>query len=108
MAAVLAACAAPGMSRGATGATGVAHCTERIIVTFLQPQGHAPDPALVAHMARDARAQLTFLRTAGPGLYVFRLSAPGSGAGCRGALARLRHDPRIRSVDVDRRRRAGH
>lgn len=80
-------------------------CESRVILTFPADRGSHPDTALVADIARTARVRLEFLRSAGPGLYVFALAAPGDDPDCRRAIARLRDDSRVRSVDLDRRRR---
>jgi hypothetical protein len=81
-------------------------CSTRVIVTFAQRQGKTPSPELVTQIAHEAGIQLGFIRAAGPGLYVFSLTAGGSDPSCRQALTRLRRNARIRSVDVDARRRA--
>jgi hypothetical protein len=52
----------------------------------------------------DADVTLHFLRTAGPTLHVYELSARGKDPGCRSALTRLRQDSRVRFAEPDRRR----
>jgi hypothetical protein len=79
-------------------------CASQIIVTFLQPPDGDPDDDFVSSLASTAGAQLVFLRSAGPGLYVFALTGPESDAGCHEPLERLRRDPRVRSVEIDARR----
>lgn len=81
-------------------------CSTRVIVTFARRQGRTPSAELVTQIAHQAGIQLSFIRAAGPGLYVFSLTASGSDPSCRQALMRLRRNARIRSVDVDARRRA--
>jgi hypothetical protein len=104
--AVLAACAHTALR--ASELAGDGHdpsCTTRVIVIFTEDQGAAPSPELVTGIAREAAMQLTFIRTVGPGLYVFSLTAADSDPSCAQALMRLRQNARIRSVDVDARRR---
>ncbi len=69
---------------------------------FARDQGSRPGDRYVRQLAHSDGVQLTFLRTIGPGLYLFSLTAPGMD--CRDALERLRHDANVRSVDVDKRR----
>jgi hypothetical protein len=92
--------------QGAAVPPTTAHCDARIIMTFNQTLDEAPNDAFVTDLAHAAKAHLTFLRIAGPNLYVFSLVAAEADPGCRNALERLRRDPRIRSVDVDERRKA--
>jgi len=81
-------------------------CETTIIASFFREQGSRPDERFVTDLAHAAAVHLTFLRSIGPHLYVFSVTAPDADPGCREALERLRHDPRVRSVDVDTRRRA--
>jgi hypothetical protein len=81
-------------------------CETPIIATFSEDQGSRPDDGFVTDLARSADVHLTFLRLAGPGLYVFTLSATDPDPNCREALERLRRDTRVRSVDKDMRRKA--
>ena len=62
---------------------------------------------MVAALAQDANVELIFLREAGPGLYVYTLATDEADPGCTAALARLRADSRVRSVDLDERRGIG-
>jgi hypothetical protein len=78
-------------------------CATQVIVAFSRDQGNRPSDRFVSDLARADGVRLTFLRTLGSGLYVFLLAAPDSK--CRDALERLRRDARVRSVDVDQRRR---
>jgi len=78
-------------------------CATQVIVAFSRDQGNRPSDRFVRDLARADGVRLTFLRTIGLGLYVFSLAAPDSN--CRDALERLRRDARVRSVDVDQRRR---
>ena len=81
-------------------------CRCQIIVSLREDPGGRVDDGFVTDLARVSAVQLTFLRAIGPNLYVFSLVAADSDPSCRGALARLRRDPRVRSVDLDERRRA--
>jgi len=99
---ILAACASSNTPEKAGGA----HrdpCTSQVIITFTHDQGTTPDAELIEQIARAASVQLSYVRTAGPGLYVFSLAA--AEASCEEALQRLRRDARVRSVDVDAHRR---
>jgi hypothetical protein len=80
-------------------------CEQRIIVSFQHDPGRAPDASFVTDLARATRVQLTFLRLAGPNLYVFSLSTSDPDPRCAAAIDRLRKDARIRSVDLDQQRR---
>jgi len=96
-----------GCAGGAAPAAGSTQiCGQRIIVSFRHDPGGAPDASFVTDLARATRVQLTFLRLAGPNLYVFSLSTTDPDPRCAAALDRLRKDARIRSVDLDERRRA--
>ena len=104
--ALLAACAHNALRASEVAAGG--HdptCSTRVIVIFTENQGAVPSPELVTGIARESAMQLTFIRAIGPGLYVFSLTAADSDPSCAQALMRLRQNPRIRSVDVDARRR---
>ena len=81
-------------------------CETTVIASFFQEQGSPPDERFVTDLAHAAAVHLTFLRSIGANLYVFSMTAPDADPQCHEALERLRHDPRVRSVDVDARRRA--
>jgi len=102
---MVAACAASDASQK-PGAAHDAACASQVIIVFAQAQAATPDPGLVAQIAQAASVQLSYVRTAGPGLYVFSMSAADADSSCKDALHRLRQDARVRSVDVDARRRA--
>jgi len=53
----------------------------------------------------DAEVNLTFLRSTGPTLHVYELSARGQDPGCRSALTRLRQDSRVRFAEPAARRK---
>ncbi len=76
----------------------------RVIVTFTQNLGERPADSVVTEISRATNVTLVFVRTAGPGLYVFQLDAGATDEDCHLALARLRGDVRVRSVDIDQRR----
>jgi hypothetical protein len=102
---MLAACA----SSNTPAKAGGAHrdpCASQVIITFTQNQGTTPNSELIEQIARAASVQLSYVRTAGPGLYVFSLSTAEADPSCEDALRRLRRDARVRSVDVDAHRRA--
>jgi hypothetical protein len=80
-------------------------CESQIIVTFLQPLDGDPDEDLVSSLAAGAGVRLVFLRSAGTGLYVFALMGRESDVSCDHPLERLRRDPRVRSADIDTRRK---
>ena len=81
---------------------GAQTCNARVMIQFAEPptagDRTAPD---VSAIALSAGVELEFLRTAGSDIFVFSLMDEGSDASCGPALARLRSDPRVRSVDID-------
>ena len=79
-------------------------CHARVVMTFAQSAGERPADDFVMEIARAANVALVFERAAGPGLYVFQLDADDSDETCSRALAHLRQDERVRSVDLDQRR----
>jgi hypothetical protein len=102
---LLAACAAPveGPSDATAGASAAAAgCTTQVIVALATPVEGQPDATLVEDLARTAAVNLAYVRSLSTSLHVFELSAQDPD--CGGALDRLRADPRVRSVDEDRRR----
>jgi hypothetical protein len=76
-------------------------CQQQIMVTLAGTPDGEPGSKLVTDLAHTAAVELEYLRAVSPGTFVFSLTADGSDSGCRDALERLRHDPRIRSVEVD-------
>jgi hypothetical protein len=74
-----------------------------VIVAFSKDQGSRPSDRFVSDLARVDGVRLTFLRTIRADLYVFSVEA--SDADCPHALERLRHDARVRSIDINGRRR---
>ena len=79
-------------------------CHTRVVITFAGSPGERPADDFVMEISRAANVVLVFVRAAGPGLYVFQLDADDSDESCSLALARLRRDARVRSVDLDQRR----
>jgi hypothetical protein len=65
-----------------------------------------PVPSLVEELSRASGARLELVRAMTTNLHLFSLTAAGTEAECLAAIERLRRDPRVRSVDVDQRRRA--
>jgi len=101
---MLAACAVWQAGSADPPSAQVDSCSTEVIVAFSKDQGSRPIDALVSDLAATDRVRLTFLRTVGPGLYLFSLQA--SERGCGHAIERLRRDARVRSVDLNRRRTA--
>jgi hypothetical protein len=87
---------------GPADASSVGGCHMRVIMTFTDSVGEHPADGVVTDISRAANVALVFVRTAGPGLYVFDANA--SDPRCDALLARLQGDPHVRSVDIDRRR----
>jgi hypothetical protein len=81
-------------------------CKTRVIISFSPEMQYAPEDGFVKDLARAANVELAFVSAIAPNLYVFTVSTAESDTRCRDALERLRRDPRIRSVDVDERRKA--
>jgi hypothetical protein len=76
-------------------------CSLRVIVAL----DEAPDAALLADLSRVSGARLELIRTMTSNLHLLALEAQGDDSECRAAMERLRSDPRVRSVDVDQRRK---
>lgn len=93
-----AACAQP-RTNVAEAATST--CSLRVIVAL----DAAPDAALLADLSRVSGARLELIRTMTSNLHLLALEAQGDDSACMAAMERLRGDPRVRSVDVDARRR---
>ena len=64
-----------------------------------------PDAALLADLSRVSGAHLELIRTMTSNLHLLALQAQGGDSECKAAMERLRGDPRVRSVDVDARRK---
>ena len=65
----------------------------------------APDAALLADLSRVSGARLELIRAMTSNLYLLGLEAQGDDSQCKAAVERLRGDPRVRSADVDTRRK---
>lgn len=78
-----------------------ATCSLRVIVAL----DTAPDAALLADLSRVSGAHLELIRTMTSNLHLLALEAQGDDSECKAAMERLRGDPRVRSVDVDARRK---
>ena len=76
-------------------------CSVRVIAGFTSP----PDAALLADLSRASGARLELIRDMTSGLHLLSLQAAGSDSECMAAIERLRSDTRVRSVDLDERRR---
>jgi len=73
----------------------------RVIVAL----NDAPDDKLLAELSRVSGARLELIRTMTSNLHLLTLEAQGADSECTAAMERLRGDPRVRSVDVDERRK---
>jgi hypothetical protein len=92
-----AACARPHEAAQAVPST----CSLQLIVAL----DVAPDDELLADLSRVSGARLELIRTMTSNLHLLALEAQGADSECRAAMERLRGDPRVRSVDVDERRK---
>lgn len=92
-----AACVQP---RGAAQAD-PATCNVRVIVALNQ----TPDDSVLRDLSRVSGAKLELIRTMTSNLHLLALEAQGTDSECTAAMERLRADPRVRSVDVDARRK---
>ena len=79
-------------------------CRTQVIVAFASPIQTPPDPHFVAAVATASHVQLTYIRSVNSDLHVFAVTSAEADQDCSRALARLRGDARIRSVDIDQRR----
>jgi len=95
---------APGA--GGMQATGHSGCVAQVIVAPVGDWGSPPDQRFVTDLARASDVHLTFLRLAGPNLYVFSLVSEHSDPDCDAALNRLRERRELRFAEMDQRRRA--
>ena len=76
-------------------------CSVRVIVAL----NDSPTDALLADLSRVSGARLELVRTMTSNLHLLTLEAQGADSECAAAMERLRADPRVRSVDVDERRK---
>ena len=85
---------------------GVAHaappdCSLRVIVAL----NDSPTDTLLADLSRVSGARLELVRTMTSNLHLLTLEVQGADSECMAAMERLRGDPRVRSVDIDERRK---
>ena len=78
-----------------------AGCSVSVIAAFTS----APDAALLEDLSRAIGARLGLIRDMTSGLHLLSLQAAGPDSECMAAIERLRSDPRVRSVDLDARRK---
>ena len=93
------------MSAAATHTVQAATCNARIIVGLAQARQPPPSDQWVGSLAAANGVQLQYVRAITARLYLFRLSVAGADANCRAPIARLRRDSRLRSVELDQRRK---
>jgi hypothetical protein len=80
-------------------------CDARILVQLVAGLRAVPDTAWVQDLSAAAGVRLRYLRLLTPHLFILRLRDDRDGAGCEQALERLRRDPRVRSAELDKRRK---
>jgi hypothetical protein len=76
-------------------------CSLNVIVAL----NEAPDDALLADLSRVSGARLKLVRSMTSNLHLLALEAQGADSECMAAMERLRGDPRVKSADVDARRK---
>ncbi|HVW70776.1 MAG TPA: hypothetical protein VHB68_17480, partial [Steroidobacteraceae bacterium] len=74
-----------------------AGCDTRVIVAFTDEAIH-PDDVFLADLGKATGVRLSLVRLLGRNQFLFWASGSPNDAGCQPVLARLRHDPRIRSA----------
>ena len=82
-----------------------AACRVRVILGLVQAMPPPPTDTWVQELAAANGVQLHYLRAITPDLYVFRMTAASSAGDCDAAIARLRGDWRLRSAQIDQRRK---
>jgi hypothetical protein len=97
--------AAPAMCAAAADIAQVSTCNARIIVGLAQAMQPPPSDQWVRSLATANRVELHFLRAITARLFLFRVSVPDAAASCSAPIARLRRDSRLRSVELDQRRK---
>lgn len=80
-------------------------CQARIILGLVTSAPPPPDDTWVQELAAASGVRLHYLRAITSRLYLFRMTAPNSAGGCAAAIERLRADPRLRSAQIDQRRK---
>jgi len=99
-------CGFVGAAMGSPGAdaTKASACNARIILGLKQAMQPPPSDQSVQRLAAANGVELHYLRAMTARLYLFRLSAPDD-ASCSAPIARLRRDSRLRSVELEQRRK---
>jgi hypothetical protein len=97
--------AAPVMGAAGADTARAGACKVRIILGLAQAMQPPPSDQWVRDLAAVNGVKLHYLRAITPELYLFRLTAPDADGSCSAAIARLRRDSRLRSVDLDQRRK---
>jgi hypothetical protein len=77
-------------------------CHEQIMLSLAPGVGRTD--RVMDGIEDDANVRLEYLRSAGPTLFVYKLSTRGRDPGCLSALSRLRQDSRVRFAESDRHR----
>ena len=77
-------------------------CNEQIMLSLSPGVGRTD--RVMEGLEEDARVHLEFLRSAGPTLHVYTLTAKGRDPGCVSALSRLRQESNVRFAEPERRR----
>jgi hypothetical protein len=80
-------------------------CDARILIELDHGLRAAPDKAWVEDLAAAAGVRLRYLRPLTRHWYILRLRDDRDGSNCEQALARLRRDPRVHAVELDKRRK---
>jgi hypothetical protein len=80
-------------------------CHTRVILGLVQAMAPPPHDAWVEDLAAASGVELRFVRAITPSLYVFQMTAATSAGGCAAAIERLRGDARLRSAQLDQRRK---
>jgi hypothetical protein len=80
-------------------------CNARIILGLAQAMQPPPSDQWVLDLAAANGVTLHYLRAITPEFYLFRMSATDTAGGCSAPIARLRRDPRLRSVEFDQLRK---
>ena len=96
---------APAMSVSGADTAQAYACNVRIILGLAQAMRPPPSDQWVLDLAAANGVTLHYLRAITPELYLFRMSAPDAAGGCSAPMARLRRDPRLRSVEFDQLRK---
>jgi hypothetical protein len=96
---------APAMRASGADTAQAYPCNARIILGLAQAMQPPPSDQWVLDLAAANGVTLHYLRAITPELYLFRMSATDTAGGCSAPMARLRRDPRLRSVEFDQLRK---